>query len=89
MLENIKELLQNAQLQQQVKAATNLAAAIELITTAGAQKGYSFTQESVTQALGGLMLGDRELSEADLLSVAGGKPPEGCNTKMRNTSCWI
>lgn len=89
MLENIKELLQNTQLQQQVKAAANLAEAIKLITTAGAQKGYSFTQESVAGAIGGLMLGDRELSETDLLSVAGGKPPEGCNTKMRNTSCWI
>ncbi|AFY93304.1 hypothetical protein [Chamaesiphon minutus] len=72
MLENIKELLQNTQLQQQVKAATNLSTASELITTAAAQKGYFFTPESVAGAIGGLMLGDRELSEADLLSVAGG-----------------
>ncbi len=78
MLENIKALLQNTQLQQQVKAAANLAAAIELITTAGAQKGYSFTQESVAQAIGGLMLGDRELSETDLLSVAGGAMMQCC-----------
>jgi predicted ribosomally synthesized peptide with nif11-like leader len=78
MLENIKALLQNTQLQQQVKAAANLGAASELITTAGAQKGYSFTQESVAQALGGLMLGKRELSEADLLSVAGGAMPMCC-----------
>jgi hypothetical protein len=72
MIQNIKELLQNAQLQQQVKEADNLAEAIKLIATAGLQKGYSFTQESVAQAIGELMLGEHELSEDDLLSVAGG-----------------
>ncbi len=43
MIHHIKELLQNPQLQQQIKEAANLAEAIKLITTAGAQKGYSFT----------------------------------------------
>lgn len=33
MIQNIKELLQNTQLQQQVKVAANLAEAIKLITT--------------------------------------------------------
>lgn len=55
MIQNIKELLQNAQLQQQVKEAANLAEAIKLITTAAVEKGYSFTQESVAQAISGLM----------------------------------
>jgi len=41
MIQNIKEL-QNAQLQQQVKAAASMAEAIKLITTVGAEKGYSF-----------------------------------------------
>jgi predicted ribosomally synthesized peptide with nif11-like leader len=72
MINNIKELLQNAQLQQQVKASANLSEAIKLITTAGAQKGYSFTQQNVAQAIRGLMLGEQELSEDDLLAVAGG-----------------
>jgi hypothetical protein len=72
MVSDIKELLQNAQLQQQVKASTNLAEAIKLITTAGAQKGYSFTQESVAQVVSSLMLEEHELPEADLLAVAGG-----------------
>ncbi len=76
MIQNIKELLQVAQLQQQVKEATNLVEAIKLITTAGVQKGHSFTQESVTQVVSGLMLEEHELSEADLLAVAGGA---GCN----------
>lgn len=73
MIQNLKELLQNAQLQQQVKEATNLAEAIKLITTAGVEKGYSFTQESVAQVVSGLMLGEHELSESDLLAVAGGR----------------
>jgi hypothetical protein len=72
MIHNIKELLQNTQLQQQIKEATNFAEAIKLITTAGTQKGYSFTQESVAQVASGLMLEERELSESDLLAVAGG-----------------
>ena len=73
MIQNIKELLQNTQLQQQVKAAANLAEAIKLITTVGVEKGYSFTQESVAQAISGLMLEEHELSEAELQAVAGGR----------------
>ena len=88
MIQHIKELLQNAQLQQQVKEATNLAEAIKVITTAGAQKGYSFTQESVAQMISKLMLEGHELTETDLLSIAGALPPP-CNTRMRNTLCEI
>ncbi|WP_019500708.1 hypothetical protein [Pseudanabaena sp. PCC 6802] len=73
MIENIKELLQNAQLQQQVKEAGSLADAIKSIATASAQKGYSFTQEKVAQTIAGLMLENRELSEADLLAVSGSR----------------
>ena len=72
MIQNIKELLQNAQLQQQVKEAANLEEALKLITAAAAEKGYSFTQESVAQAITGLMSEGQELSEAELQSVAGG-----------------
>lgn len=72
MIHNVKELLKNSQLQQQVKEAANLAEAIKLITIAGVQKGYSFTQESLTQAIGKLMLEEQELSEEDLQAVAGG-----------------
>jgi predicted ribosomally synthesized peptide with nif11-like leader len=78
MIQNIKELLQNTQLQQQVKASTNLAEAIKLITTAGVQKGYSFTQENVAQVVSSLMLGECELSEDDLLAVAGGAKCVDC-----------
>lgn len=75
MIQHIKELLQNTQLQQQIKEAANLAEAIKLITTAGAQKGYFFTQENVAQVVSEVMLELQELPEADLLAVAGG---HGC-----------
>jgi len=42
MIQNIKELLQNAQLTA-VKAAASMAEAIKLIQTVGAER-YSFTQ---------------------------------------------
>jgi hypothetical protein len=71
MIQNIKDLLQNTQLQMQVKEAANLAEAIKLITIASVQKGYSFTQESIAQAVSKLMLEEHELSEADLFTVAG------------------
>ncbi|NKB17434.1 MAG: Nif11 family protein [Pseudanabaena sp. CRU_2_10] len=73
MIQNIKELLQNTQLQQQVKETTNLGEVIKLIANAARQRGYSFTQESLAQAIGGLMLEDRELTEADLLAVSGSR----------------
>jgi TRAP-type C4-dicarboxylate transport system permease large subunit len=72
MIQHIKELLQNTQLQQQVKEAANLAEAIKVITTAGAQKGYFFTQENVAQVVSEAMLELQDLPEADLLAVAGG-----------------
>lgn len=76
MIQSIKELLQNVHLQQQIKETANLAEAIKLITTAGAQKGYSFTQESVAQVVSGLMLEESALTESDLLMVAGGLQPD-------------
>ncbi len=76
MIENIKELLQNTQLQQQLKAASNLVEAIKLIATAGAEKGYSFSQESIAQVVSGLMLEEHTLTESDLIAVAGGRMPD-------------
>ncbi|BAY78519.1 hypothetical protein NIES25_49940 [Nostoc linckia NIES-25] len=73
MLHQIKELLQNAQLQQQVQAAANQAEAIKLIAIASAEKGYNFTVESLSQMLAELTFVDsNELSEEELLSVSGG-----------------
>ncbi|MBH8561769.1 Nif11-like leader peptide family RiPP precursor [Nostoc sp. CENA67] len=73
MLHQIKELLQNTQLQQQVKAATNQAEAIKLLAIASAEKGYNFTVEAISQILAELTFVDSyELSEEELLSVSGG-----------------
>lgn len=87
MIENIKELLQNTQFQQQIKEAANLAEAIKLITTAGTQMGYSFTQESIAQVVNELML-ERELSEADLLAVAGGLRNSAITGLSFYNCCW-
>jgi hypothetical protein len=75
MLNNLKELLQNSQLQAKIKAATDKATAIELLFTAGAEKGYTFTIDSITQLLAEINATSHELSEDDLLSVSGGFPP--------------
>ncbi|MBD2679304.1 MULTISPECIES: Nif11-like leader peptide family RiPP precursor [Nostoc] len=72
MLHQIKELLQNAQLQQQVQAAANQAEAIKLLAIASAEKGYNFTVESLSQMLAELTVDSNELSEEELLSVSGG-----------------
>ncbi|MBD2679303.1 MULTISPECIES: Nif11-like leader peptide family RiPP precursor [Nostoc] len=72
MLQQLKELLQNAQLQQQVQAAANQAEAIKLLAIASAEKGYNFTVESLSQMLAELTVDSNELSEEELLSVSGG-----------------
>ncbi|MBH8561770.1 Nif11-like leader peptide family natural product precursor [Nostoc sp. CENA67] len=73
MLHQIKELLQNAQLQQQVKAATNQAEAIKVLAIASAEKGYNFTLEAISQMLTDLLCVESdELSEEELLGVSGG-----------------
>ena len=77
MLNQIKALLQDAQLRQKIKQAKTLDEAIELIMTADAEKGNNFTTEDVTQMLTKLAPGSgkewEELSESDLQAVAGGR----------------
>ncbi|MGF1980228.1 MAG: Nif11-like leader peptide family RiPP precursor [Nostoc sp. CmiSLP01] len=82
MLHQIKELLQNAQLQQQVQAAANQAEAIKLLAIAGAEKGYNFTVESLSQMLAQLSVDSNELSEEELLSVSGGMMPDTGHSHM-------
>ena len=73
MLHQIKELLQNAQLQQQVRAAANQAEAIKVLAIASAEKGYNFTVEAISQMLAELTsVTSDELSEEELLGVSGG-----------------
>jgi hypothetical protein len=72
MLNNIKKLLQNKQLQEKIKAAKNQAVVIELLLIAGAEKGYTFNTNEITQLLIELNITSHELSEDDLLGVIGG-----------------
>ncbi|MEH2067518.1 Nif11-like leader peptide family natural product precursor [Nostoc sp. PA-18-2419] len=84
MLQQIKELLENAQLQQKLTAAANEAEAIKLLLVASAEKGYNFTVESVSQVLNELTSMEfGELSEEELLSVSGGM----ANTGHSHMSC--
>ena len=76
MLNQIKALLQDRQLRQKIKAANTLDEVIKLMATIAAEKGNNFTTENVTQMLTKLAPGSGneliELSELDLLAVAGG-----------------
>ncbi|MDJ0591571.1 MAG: Nif11 family protein [Pleurocapsa sp. MO_226.B13] len=76
MLNQIKALLQDGQLRQKIKAAKTQDEVIELMATIAAEKGNNFTTEDVTQMLTKLAPGSGneliELSESDLLAVAGG-----------------
>jgi hypothetical protein len=84
MLQTLKELLQNAQVQQQLKTAVSQAEVIRLLIAAGAEKGCNFTVESISQLLSELNASSNELSEEELLGVSGGKPVI-CYTKRCTT----
>lgn len=73
MLNQIKLLLSDGQLRQQIKAAKNLTDAIVLLKTAGTEKGYQFPSDNLFQVLQS-QLKPTELGESELLSVAGGIP---------------
>ena len=75
MLNQIKQLLrENQQLQQRLSGVANLAEAVELVLASGIEKGYKLTVPSVESVLRGVTepQSNVELSEEDLLAVAGG-----------------
>ena len=75
MLKEIKALLQDAQLRQEIQEAKTADDVIKLLTTTGTQKGYNFKLEDVNQMLTGFALKQLdELSEEDLQAVAGYAP---------------
>lgn len=90
MLEQIKSLLvQDQQLEQQLKDASNLAEAVDLIVSAGLTMGVSFVKEQVSEALQSMpwSVGAEELSEEDLLAVAGGRRPSDTKTVTGTIYC--
>ncbi len=66
---NLKSLLSDAQLRQQIKEATSPAEAIALIKTAGVIKGYQCSRDSLSQLVPSQL---EPLSKADLKEIAGG-----------------
>ncbi|MBT9315787.1 Nif11-like leader peptide family natural product precursor [Leptothoe spongobia] len=83
MLNQLKALLSNAQLRQQLKAANSLVDAIALLKAAGTEKGYTFSNKSLSQIIStsNMYSKVRALSEADLLAIAGADgPPESVVT---------
>jgi hypothetical protein len=75
MLNNLKELLENTHLQEKIKSAADQSTVIDLLLTAGAEKGYAFTAEKIFQLLGELNDTLNELSEDNLLIISGGLAP--------------
>ena len=70
MLNQIKALLGDAQLRQQIKNAGTMTEAISIIKSFGTTKGYQFSSDSISQLLQNQL---KPLSEEDLLAVAGGR----------------
>jgi uncharacterized hydantoinase/oxoprolinase family protein len=73
MFQQIKELVQDARLQQTLKSAATQAEAVGLLLTASAERGYKFTAEGIEKVLSTLASGKaQELGEEELLAVSGG-----------------
>ncbi len=72
-MNQIKTLLGDTQLSQQIKEANNLAEVITLIMDAGIDKGHDFTLENISQMMTKQITSPTELGEQDLLAVAGGR----------------
>ncbi|MEH2172219.1 Nif11-like leader peptide family natural product precursor [Nostoc sp.] len=88
MLSEIKNLLQNTQLRENMQAAVTQAEAIKLLLIASTEKGYNFTVESVAQILAELTFVDsNELSEEELLSVSGGMMADSAPKLCHTDSC--
>ncbi len=73
MFKQIKALLQNPQLRQQVKAARTLEKVTRIITNANP----NLTSQDLLAMVTGEESQLSQLSEADLLSVVGGAPTAG------------
>ncbi|MEA5626765.1 Nif11-like leader peptide family natural product precursor [Nostoc sp. UHCC 0251] len=88
MLSQIQSLLQNSQLRENIQAAVTQTEAIKLLLIASAEKGYTFTVESIAQILSELNSAESvELTEEELLGVSGGMPLQHTNSCNHHYSC--
>ncbi len=69
MQQQIREVLKNVELQQQIKRATGPNQVIRLIMAAGLKRGYCFTRENVIEVL--LQIDRRELTPEEQLVGSG------------------
>ena len=80
MLNQIKALINDVQLHQQIKNAATMTEAITLIKTAGAKEGYQFSNDSLSQLLQSQSQPLKRLQEQELLMIAGGRGLDTPNT---------
>lgn len=82
MFNQIKALLQDAQLRQQLKDSNTPAEATRLIHAAASAQGYQFTHETISEAL--FPQSSFELSEEELHAVAAAN----MTGNSGHISCW-
>ncbi len=71
MIEELKAVLKDARVRQEIKETKTQDEVIKLVTNAGIKKGYNFTTEEVTKLLPQLAITAlHELIEEDLLAAA-------------------
>ena len=88
MFDQIKQLLARPEVRDAVRAASGPEAAVQTLVAAGSRHGLSFSAESVSRALESLNpLRSRALSEAELLMVSGGMPPDSAPKLCHTASC--
>lgn len=88
MLNQIKALLQDSQLRQQIKAAQTLEEVTKLLATAGTEQYPHLSSNDLLALVTGQEAEVVKLSEADLLNVVGGGPTAGgCYPTVTSCSC--
>jgi hypothetical protein len=83
----LQQVLGDSQLRRAVQDAADESAAIELVMTAGASKGYKFTRGWVKEAFDDIVLSRKplRLSEEELLTVA--RARDSANKLCHTESC--
>jgi hypothetical protein len=87
MLKQLKELLSSESTRKSLQACKNDAEAAATLTKAGIAKGYAWTEATVKKALSELRGEVSELSDAELMGVAGGLMANSANKLCHTESC--
>lgn len=87
MLKQLKDLLSSESAREALQACKSDAEAAATLTKAGIAKGYSWTEATVRKALSELRGEVSELSDAELMGVAGGLMADSANKLCHTESC--